>query len=312
MDVSKDYYATLGVLPSAEDYIVQAAYKALCKRFHPDVYKGADAHERMAAINEAYEVLGDSSKRAEYDRRRGETTSDDSDFFNDDFDQSKRDVDPFEEDWKVAVEYYPEVVTIAERLEKTSARLAFTFRAYILLEKEYEQATEVADLMERNFLNQFFGTSTVSHTFARELTEAGRKDVLQELNKTIKVLGSGSGERVVNNLREKHQIFNAEQLKKQKEEQIRKKKEAEAAIVRKQAEAATASRDASFARFSILVRSVDPTTSCHLSEELFKMWMNGELSDDQIKPIVSGTKNEFKKWSVLLVLILSVLSVGLY
>ena len=107
MDISKYYYATLGVLPSAEDYIVQAAYKALCKRFHPDVYKGADAHERMAAINEAYEVLGDSSKRAEYDRTRGETTSDDSDFFNDDFDQSKRDVDPSESDWEFAVSYYP-------------------------------------------------------------------------------------------------------------------------------------------------------------------------------------------------------------
>ena len=132
MDVSKDYYATLGVLPSAEDYIVQAAYKALCKRFHPDVYKGADAHERMAAINEAYEVLGDSSKRAEYDRSRGETTSDDSDFFNDDFEQSKQDVDPFEEDWKVAVRYYPEVDAIFKRLAKTSARLAFSFRAYML------------------------------------------------------------------------------------------------------------------------------------------------------------------------------------
>ena len=178
MDVSKDYYATLGVLPSAEDYILQAAYKALCKRFHPDVYKGADAHERMAAINEAYEVLGDSSKRAEYDRRRGETTSDDSDFFNDDFDQTKQGVDPLEQDWKVAVEYYPEVATIVQRLETISARLAFTFRAYLLLEKEYERATEVADLMERNFLNQFFGTSAVSHTFARELIEAGRKDVL--------------------------------------------------------------------------------------------------------------------------------------
>jgi len=207
MDISKDYYATLGVLPSAEDYIVQAAYKALCKRFHPDIYKGTDAHERMAAINEAYEVLGDSSKRAEYDRRRGETTSDDSDFFNDDFDQSKRDVDPFEEDWKIAVGYYPELVELFNRLGKISSRLAFSFRAYILQEKEYEKARDVADLMERNFLNQFFGTSAVSHTFARELIEAGRKDVLRELNKTIKVLGSGSGKRVVNKLREKHQIF---------------------------------------------------------------------------------------------------------
>ena len=129
----------MGVLPSAEDYILQAAYKALCKRFHPDVYKGADAHERMAAINEAYEVLGDSSKCAEYDRRRGETTSDDSDFLNDDFDQTKQGVDPLEQDWKVAVEYYTEVATIVQRLETISARLAFTFRAYLLLEKNMNE-----------------------------------------------------------------------------------------------------------------------------------------------------------------------------
>jgi len=30
MDASKDYYATLGVLTTAEDYLIQAAYKALC------------------------------------------------------------------------------------------------------------------------------------------------------------------------------------------------------------------------------------------------------------------------------------------
>ena len=217
MDISKDYYATLGVLPSAEDYIVQAAYKALCKRFHPDVYKGADAHERMAAINEAYEVLGDSSKRAEYDRRRGETTSDDSDFFNDDFEQGKEGVDPSDSDWEFAVSYYPELVTLFKRLRKISSRLAFSFRAYLLQEKEYEKARDVADLMERNFLNQFFGSNAVTHAFARELIEDGRKDVLRELNKSVKILGSGSAIKIVDSLREKFNIPNEYQRQKQYE-----------------------------------------------------------------------------------------------
>ena len=203
MDVSKDYYATLGVLPSAEDYIVQAAYKALCKRFHPDVYKGADAHERMAAINEAYEVLGDSSKRAEYDRRRGETTSDDSDFFNDDFDQSKQDVDPSDSDWEFAVSYYPELITLFKRLRKISSRLAFSFRAYLLQEKKYSTARTVADSMEMNYLNLYFGRNQYTHAFARELIEAGRKDILKELNKTVKILGSSSGLRIVESLSQK-------------------------------------------------------------------------------------------------------------
>ena len=39
MDVLKDYYATIGVSVFDEGPIVQAAYKDLCKRFHPEVYK---------------------------------------------------------------------------------------------------------------------------------------------------------------------------------------------------------------------------------------------------------------------------------
>ena len=82
-------------------------------------------------------MLGDSSKRAEYDCRRGETTSDDSDFFNDDFDHNKR--IRLKIFWEIAIGYYPEVDVIFKRLAKTSARLAFSFRAYILQEKEYER-----------------------------------------------------------------------------------------------------------------------------------------------------------------------------
>ena len=49
----KDYYAILGVHPSAEEAVISAAYRALAKLYHPDLYKGSDAAERMAKINEA-------------------------------------------------------------------------------------------------------------------------------------------------------------------------------------------------------------------------------------------------------------------
>lgn len=67
----KDYYRILMVHPEADDYIVTVAYRRLAQQFHPDVYKGEDAHERMTAINEAYEVLRDPQKRAEYDASHG-------------------------------------------------------------------------------------------------------------------------------------------------------------------------------------------------------------------------------------------------
>ena len=68
--------------------------------------------------------------------------------------------------------------------------------------------------MEQNFLNQFFGSNAVTHAFARELIEAGRKDVLRELNKSVKILGSGSGVRIVDSLREKFNIPTHEQRRK--------------------------------------------------------------------------------------------------
>jgi len=109
MDTSQDYYATLGVLPTAEDFVIQAAYRALSKRYHPDVYKESDAGEKMASINEAYEVLGNQTKRKDYDRQRKQSKGEDSEFFNDDFDAGDKDYDPFREDWEVAKEYFPDI-----------------------------------------------------------------------------------------------------------------------------------------------------------------------------------------------------------
>jgi hypothetical protein len=69
----RDYYAILGVNPSAEPEVIKAAYNALARKHHPDT--GGNA-ERMKGINEAFEVLSDTAKRARYDdvcrqRRRG-------------------------------------------------------------------------------------------------------------------------------------------------------------------------------------------------------------------------------------------------
>ena len=70
--MSKDYYAVLGVLPSAEDIVIKAAYRALAQRYHPDKWSGSpsEAQERMQAINGAYAVLSDNLKRSKYDKDR--------------------------------------------------------------------------------------------------------------------------------------------------------------------------------------------------------------------------------------------------
>lgn len=67
--MQKSYYEVLEILPTASPETVNGAYRALTKKYHPDVYEGdwEEANRIMAEINSAYEVLSDPEKRKEYD-----------------------------------------------------------------------------------------------------------------------------------------------------------------------------------------------------------------------------------------------------
>jgi curved DNA-binding protein CbpA len=67
--MTPDYYTLLGVAPGAEDEIIRAAYLVLAKRYHPDTATAASPHnvEKFRLIAEAYEVLRDPRRRANYD-----------------------------------------------------------------------------------------------------------------------------------------------------------------------------------------------------------------------------------------------------
>jgi molecular chaperone DnaJ len=64
----RDYYEVLGVGRAASQDEIKKAYRRLAREYHPDVSDVADAEVRFKEINEAYEVLSDSEKRATYDR----------------------------------------------------------------------------------------------------------------------------------------------------------------------------------------------------------------------------------------------------
>ena len=61
------HYDCLNVAPTASDAVIRAAYRALSQQYHPDRNPGADAHQMMSNINQAYAVLSDPAQRRAYD-----------------------------------------------------------------------------------------------------------------------------------------------------------------------------------------------------------------------------------------------------
>lgn len=64
-----DYYSVLGISKTATQEEIKKAYRNLAFKYHPDRNPGdKDAEEKFKKISEAYNVLGDEKKRADYDR----------------------------------------------------------------------------------------------------------------------------------------------------------------------------------------------------------------------------------------------------
>ena len=66
-------YGVLQVVPSCDQEVIHAAYRALARKYHPDRDATRRASEKMAQLNQAYAVLRDPSARAAHDRGRRRT-----------------------------------------------------------------------------------------------------------------------------------------------------------------------------------------------------------------------------------------------
>ena len=68
-EAKRDYYEVLGVSRSASDAEIKKAYRALAKKYHPDMNPGdKEAEKKFKEASEAYAVLSDAEKRRQYDQ----------------------------------------------------------------------------------------------------------------------------------------------------------------------------------------------------------------------------------------------------
>jgi curved DNA-binding protein CbpA len=186
-----DHYAILGVLPSAEDVVIKAAYKALAQRYHPDKYVGdpSVAATKMAAINAAYGVLSDHAKRAAFDKTRAEGTTQSEEVFDDDRGDAESLSEALRRDWKLALDIYPDLGAIDQRMARTSWALALAYKTALLHRKCFDVRSSLASSMETQFLARYFGNNRDAVSLARDLIRDGHRPALRELNKIAVVLG---------------------------------------------------------------------------------------------------------------------------
>lgn len=68
--MNKDYYHIMGISHDASEKDIKMAYRRLARKYHPDISQEHEAEEKFKEVGEAYEVLKDPKKRAEYDDYR--------------------------------------------------------------------------------------------------------------------------------------------------------------------------------------------------------------------------------------------------
>lgn len=126
MQDQTDLYEILQVHPSAEQEVIDVAFRRLARMYHPDVNNSPDANERMKALNLAYEILGDPANRADYDRQHGNSAG-----------YSRQRASREQSEWQARGEYAER-----ERQARADAERQRADREYQRWEKEEPSDTE--------------------------------------------------------------------------------------------------------------------------------------------------------------------------
>lgn len=207
MAFDKDYYAILGVHPTAEPTVIRAAYKALAQKYHPDKSQAehAESDRLMKDINEAYNTLSVANKRNEYDAWYAHITN--RRVYGHDESSMALSFDDRSDEWSVATKIYPDLTSLRTELGKTSAWLADFFAIVVINSKEYQHRHQIARSIEKGYYERYFGGDKDINNFAKELIISGNLSAAETLNKYVRVLGSNAPAfRIINQIQDEFGI----------------------------------------------------------------------------------------------------------
>ena len=189
----KNLYQILGVLDTAEDIVIRAAYKALAQRYHPDKWQGnaEEATVRMREINDAYRILSDPIEKAKYDKTLDKKEYQEEPDIEENIDASLEDA------WKVGLIFFPKLDEIYLHLRKTNYALGNTFKLIVIENKAFDKAADIAEKMEREFLIKYFGEDETILNFSKQLIKSGNKQGIKILNKYIGILGKSVEPKII-------------------------------------------------------------------------------------------------------------------
>ena len=185
LDLSKDYFAVLGVTPQADPTVLKAAYRALAKKYHPDRQPDCDgvAKEKFQELQEAYELLSDEQRLSRYllSRTRLQEQRAAS---------SAREQRPsvclqLDDRWDHLVREYPELGRHHARFCLVSQKLGRQFKLIILGTQNHTCFSRIATRMERRFYRRYFTYHRDLQVLARRLAGKRKRHALRELSREI-------------------------------------------------------------------------------------------------------------------------------
>jgi curved DNA-binding protein CbpA len=214
-----DHYQVLGLSPQAEEVVIVAAFRALASRYHPDKFSGPDAeiaHRRMAQINAAYAVLGDSAARQRFDDELAQADQLLAQAYAAEEARARQQAQALalrqereqaaqealakaraqreqavalENDWKTAVRLYPDLALLRDRLGRSDAGLAQSFVRGMLTSGEFDSRKALAETLEKRYYQRTFGDNPQVLALARELVRYQLPKAIEALKTYLAVAG---------------------------------------------------------------------------------------------------------------------------